>query len=142
MVDSADEKETRQEIQGTEAQARAVRGSATESVVSEAEEEVTEASRAEQRSHAKHIRGSVIRQFGDLSIEANRVRYIEAVILDSVLPGPKSDICSLESAIAMLDSGTVNKLVTTFGELQKAHSKKAAILLEGFKNRNISQRGS
>lgn len=94
--------------------------------------------RVEDLAHTEQESGSVIGEFGDLTFEANRVAYIEAMILDRVLPMQDVNTGSLEAAFMMLQRGTMNKLITTRGKLYESFRQDAAIVLETLKRRYIS----
>ena len=79
----------------------------------------------------------LILQFGDLSVEANRVSLIEAMLLNHILPALDPDSHGLESALFYLPRGTMNQLIATRAKLNEAFSKRAALLLKGFQDGNI-----
>jgi hypothetical protein len=94
--------------------------------------------RAENLAHTGQESGSVIGQFGDLNFEANRVAYIEAMILDRVLPMQDVNTGSLEAAFMMLQRGTMNKLIATQGKLYEAFREEAAVVRNTLKHRYIA----
>lgn len=83
------------------------------------------------RVHARHE----VQKFGNLGDEANRIAYVEAMLLDRVLPSPDTKRYPLERALAQMDRGTMHEVVATFTELAKADCEQAAIMVEWFKRR-------
>jgi succinyl-CoA synthetase beta subunit len=79
-------------------------------------------------------RCSIVGEFGDLNIEAVRIAYVEAMILDHIIPGANANANRLESAFMNLPSSTMNKVIATRGKLYEAYRKNAALLLEGCNN--------
>ena len=80
-----------------------------------------------------------IYQFGDLGIEANRIAYVEVMILDRVLPRCDGEANRLERAFSKLPRRTMNEVVATAAKLNKARSQRSALLLEGFERYYVSQ---
>jgi len=87
----------------------------------------------------RHENCGVILQFGDLDIEANRVRLVEAMILDRVLPGADADASRLEAAVFDLPRSTVDKLIATRSKLFEEHRQSVTLLLEGFQNGEVRE---
>jgi hypothetical protein len=81
----------------------------------------------------------IILEFGDLSVEKNRIRLLEAMILDRVLPGAHRNANRLEVAMFKLPRRTVNELMTTRAKLFEAHHESAAIVLKGMQRRYVSK---
>ena len=79
-----------------------------------------------------HEDGSIILEFGDLDVEANRVAFVEAMILDRVLPVFNGEGHRLETVFMSLPRGTMNKVIATRAKLYEAFREKATLLLEGF----------
>lgn len=86
---------------------------------------------------AKQESGGVILEFGDLGVEANRIRLIEAMIIDRVLPGSHAYADRLEAAMFSLPRRTVDELMATRAKLFEAHHERATLLLKGFQERYI-----
>lgn len=97
--------------------------------------------RSEDRYHFQHEGDDVVLEFGDLSVEANRIAYVEAMILDRVLPRFDAETYRLELAFLKLPRSTMNEVVATAAKLGKACGENAALLLEGFERRYVTQRG-
>jgi hypothetical protein len=94
--------------------------------------------RVENPAHTEQESGSVIGEFGDLTFEANRVAYIEAMILDRVIPAMDGEPNRLEAAFMKLPRRTMNDLIATQGKLYEEFRQDAAIVLETLKRRYIS----
>jgi len=77
-------------------------------------------------------------EFGDLTFEANRIAYIEAMILDRVIPAMGGKPNRLEAAFMKLPRSTMNELIATQIKLYEAFRQDAAIVLETLKRRYIS----
>jgi hypothetical protein len=82
--------------------------------------------------HETHQR---LAEFGDLDLEHNRVAYLNALVLDRVIPGANAYGHRLEATLFQIDRGIVNKLVATAAKLTKAHCERAAVMLERVKRR-------
>ena len=94
--------------------------------------------RVEGLAHTEQESGSVIGEFGDLAFEENRVAYIEAMILDRVIPPMDGEPNRLEFAFMKLPRRTMNELIATQRKLYEAFRQDAAIVLETLKRRYIS----
>ena len=94
--------------------------------------------RVEDLDHTEQKSGSVIGEFGDFTFEANRVAYIEAMILGRVIPPLDGESDRLESAFIELPRRTMNELIATQRKLYEAFRKDAAIVLDTLKRRYIS----
>lgn len=94
--------------------------------------------RVEDLAHTEQECGSVIGEFGDLTFEENRVAYIEAMILDRVIPPMDGDTNRLESAFMKLPRRTMDELIATQRKLYEAFRQDAAIVLDKLKRRYIS----
>ncbi|GEM_PF-2604473 len=81
----------------------------------------------------------VVLEFGDLSCEANRIRLIEAMVLDRVIPGGDPDSHRLEAAFMMLPRGSMNEVIATAGKLNEAFRERAAFVLKGFQDLYVAQ---
>jgi hypothetical protein len=92
----------------------------------------------ENLAHLDHEGGSVLGQFGDLTLEANRVAYIEAMILDRVIPLMDGKPGRLEAAFMKLPRRTMNELIATQRKLYEAFRKDAAVVSDDLKRRYIS----
>ena len=90
----------------------------------------------------QHKGDSVVLEFGDLSIEDNRIAYIEAMILDRILPGGDAKRYPLEATFSKFPRGTVNELMATRAKLYESFRENAALLLEGFERRYVPQRNA
>ncbi len=81
---------------------------------------------------------SIVREFGDISFEENRIAYIEAMILSRVIPPLDGQSNRLEAAFMKLPRRTMNELIATQGKLYEAFRKQAAIVLKGLEDSYIS----
>lgn len=80
-----------------------------------------------------------IMEFGDLTIEANRVAYIEAMILSSVIPPLDEDSEKLEFNFIKMPISTMNELIATQGKLYEAFRQDAAVVRDTLKRRYIPE---
>lgn len=94
---------------------------------------------APDRRHGQQEGAGIIGEFGDLDIQANRVRLIESMILDRIIAPLYRDANGFEAALMMLPRSTVNKVVATHGELYEAHRQSASLVLQGFKSRYVPE---
>lgn len=78
-------------------------------------------------------------EFGDLDVEANRVSFVEAMILERVLPPFDSNGYRLETAFMNLPGGTMYKVIATRAKLYEAFREKSSLLLERFQRSCIAQ---
>ena len=93
-------------------------------------------------SDLPHESDNILVQFGDLSIEANCVALIEAMILGRVLPGDHRESDRLVAAVVKLPRGTMNKFIATYAQFHKTYSESAALLLKGFQDFYLTQSGA
>jgi hypothetical protein len=96
----------------------------------------------EDGAHLQQEGGSVIGEFGDLDIEANRIALIEAMILDRVIPPFDGQRHRLEIAFMSLPSRAMHKVIATLAKLHEAHRECASLVLEEMKRRYIPQSGT
>ncbi len=94
--------------------------------------------RAENLDDMEQESCSIIGEFGDLTFEANRVAYIEAMILSRVIPPLDGESDRLEFAFMKLPRSTMNELIATQRKLYEAFRQDATIVLETLKHRYIS----
>jgi hypothetical protein len=80
--------------------------------------------------NAEHERRNIIREFGDLALEENRISYVQAMLFSRVFPGFDAYSKRLERAFMHLPSGTMHEVVTTTAKLHEAFRQNRAILLE------------
>jgi len=80
----------------------------------------------------------VVLQFGDLGCESNRIRLIEAMIADLILPGDHDNAHRLEAAIVQLPRRTMNEVIATRAKLGEAQRKRTALVLEAFQLAYVS----
>lgn len=73
---------------------------------------------------------TVATEFGDLDIEANRIRFIEAMILDRIIPPLNGQGHRLEVAFMGLPSDTMRKVLETMTKLHEVHRKQACFILD------------
>ena len=100
---------------------------------------VCDVSSLEDRDDLHHKRQAIVMEAGNFDVERVRVAYIEALVADCIFPSLDSDADRLEATLFKLPCGAVNKLAATAAQLAKARGKNAALLLEGFQRRYISQ---
>jgi hypothetical protein len=75
----------------------------------------------------------------DLDVEANHVRYINALLLARIFPSFDGEARRLEAALWHQPKGTMHKLVATGHKLFEDFDKRSAVLLDGFERRYVSQ---
>ena len=91
-----------------------------------------EASSLENCDHLEQKGGGIVLEFGDLLCEENRVRFIEAMILDHVLPARDVDHGHIDAAIFKLPRSTMNDVVATSRKMSEAFCKLRTTLLKSF----------
>jgi len=92
----------------------------------------------EDGADSQHKGGCVILKFGDLGIEANRIAYVEAMVMDRVVSSLDGDAYRLGRAFVKLPRRTMNEVVATSAKLSKAYSQRAALLLKGFERCDVA----
>jgi len=93
----------------------------------------------ENGNHFQQKSSSIVLEFGDLTVEENRIAYIKAMILDGVIPSFDGEAKRLESTIFNLPRSTMDKVIATRTKLYEAHRKRSSILLKRFQRRYVSQ---
>lgn len=78
-------------------------------------------------------------QFGDLAVEENRARVVDAMILDRVLPASDGYADRLVYAMFELPHGAMNELIATMSKKAEAFSQRAAVLRKVMEDKYLSQ---
>jgi len=92
------------------------------------------------RDDAVHECGSIVGKFGDLDLKANRIRYVQARMLNYVFPSSNGDEFDFEAAFWALPKSTMDKVVATTAQLSEAFSQSRALLLKSFEARDVPER--
>lgn len=91
------------------------------------------------RAQSRHKARDLLAEFGDLHVEENRVRYINALIMDSVLPAMGTQGNGLKATIREIERGTMSEVIATFTKLAKATCQRATVMLEDIQRRHLAE---
>lgn len=75
----------------------------------------------------------------DLSVEANHVPYLNALLLSRIFPSLDDETARLEAALRHQPKGTMNKLMAAGRQLYEAFDERCSILLDDFERRYITE---
>ena len=86
---------------------------------------------------AQECRGRIGEAY-DLSVEAQHIPYLNALLFARILPGDDGEVKRLEKIMWDSPRGTMDKLVSAWSKLYEAFNKEAAVVLKDFERRYVS----